>query len=187
MRSAIIIGFAAVLMVGISAGCFDSASPAIAPPGSVGTSSTLNQSNDLLQLPRWTIRYEVGSPGPNQRQLPACPANVACHDLILKGWTSGSGRPIWARVVTYHVTCPAGPGDDTPPAGCGALATLRGILRTHAAGFCSCPPPAGLQGEARLRRGGRTIVVPLTFCPYCGHRGADKADAALRVLTPHAA
>jgi hypothetical protein len=185
MRRSIIIGLAAMLMVGVAAGCFDTATPS----GSAGTTSgsSIDLSIGVVQIPRWTIRYEVGFPEPSRHQLPPCPAGAACHDIVLKGWTTGSGRRMWARVATHHVGCPAGPGDATLPAACGALATLQAILRTHAAGACSCPASVGLQGEATLRHAGRKIVVPLTFCPYCGHPGADKADAALRVLTPRAA
>jgi hypothetical protein len=178
----------ATLVVGVlSAGCFDSATPSGAA-GS-GTEGVTGITGDAtLAAPHWRIRYEIGFPQPVRRRLPRCPAGVRCHDIIAKGWSTSSGKPLWARMVTRTLVCPSGTGDyPHGQSACRALATLRTVLARKTAGECSCPPPAGVVGQATLVRAGRPITLPLEFCPYCGHGDSQAVDRDLQLLTPHRA
>ena len=109
---------------------------------------------------------------------------------------SPTGRPAahWtvtyatgASTVTRHLTCPAGTGDySDPKAACAALTLLRNDLRQPATSVCRCPLELRKPGTATLQADSRTVVVPLTYCPYCGRPFVGDPEHAFRVLQPGA-
>jgi len=169
----------------LAAGCFDSATPS----GSAGSSGggTTGVSPVTPAAPHWRIQYEIGFPRPARRQLPACPAAARCRAIRPKGWSTSSGKPLWALMVTRNLTCPSGVGDYLRgQSACRALARLRAVLGRKTATACSCPLSLGVPGRATLIGSSRRIALPLAFCPYCGHGNTAGVDHALALLQPRA-
>ena len=184
MRRSFITAVAMLLASILAAGCFDSATPS-GSAGTTGGGATASSSGGTQAVPHWQIRYEVGFPEPVRHRLPACPAGMRCHDVIAKGWSTSSGKPLWARVSTRTLVCPSGTGDyPHGRSACRGLATLRAVLARKPTGFCSCPPPPAVPGEATLVGGRRRILVSLWFCDYCGHGDSRAVDHALALLQP---